>query len=185
MEKALVLFETHAVFREELRRRLTNMDIVFHSGDSDVSPEVLNNTAIIFGFPRLDLISRCPRLKWLQLPSAGVDAFIGRLSAGVILSNASGAYGPAVSEYMTGVLFELNLRLHQYRDEQNRQTWRRRGSVRSILGSIALCVGMGDIGGHFAAKMKALGAYVIGVTRGGVAAAHSCADELLWRRRVG
>ena len=39
------------------------------------------------------------------------------------------------------------------------------GTVRSIYGSTALILGLGDIGGEFAKRFKALGGHTIGVRR--------------------
>jgi phosphoglycerate dehydrogenase-like enzyme len=59
----------------------------------------------------------------------------------------------------------LYKKLHLYRDEQNKGRWQNRGMVKSVQGAVVLVVGMGDIGGEYARRMKALGAYVIGLRR--------------------
>ena len=82
-----------------------------------------------------------------------------------LLTNATGAYGLAISEHMLGMLLELFKKLHLYRDAQHLHQWKSLGRVRSIEGSTVLVLGMGDIGGEFARKVKALGATVIGVRR--------------------
>ena len=69
---------------------------------------------------------------------------------------------------MLGMLLMLMKRLHQYRDNQREHLWRDEGNVTSIQGCTALMVGLGDIGGEFARRMKALGAYTIGVRRSDV-----------------
>jgi phosphoglycerate dehydrogenase-like enzyme len=66
---------------------------------------------------------------------------------------------------MVAVTLQIVKKLHLYRDEQNQGRWQGRGQVRSILGSAVLVVGLGDIGREYAWRMKALGAYVIGVRR--------------------
>jgi phosphoglycerate dehydrogenase-like enzyme len=66
---------------------------------------------------------------------------------------------------MVAATLQVLKKLHLYRDEQNRGRWQPRGQVRSILGSTVLVLGLGDIGAEYAWRMKALGAYVIGVRR--------------------
>jgi phosphoglycerate dehydrogenase-like enzyme len=66
---------------------------------------------------------------------------------------------------MLAVTLQLVKKLHLYRDEQNKGRWQERGQVKSILGSTVLVIGLGDIGSEYAWRMKALGAYVIGVRR--------------------
>jgi phosphoglycerate dehydrogenase-like enzyme len=87
------------------------------------------------------------------------------LPGGAVLTNASGAYGLAISEYMLGVLLEMIKKLHIYRDNQLEANWSYSGQVKSIYHSTALIVGLGDIGGEFAKRLKALGAYTIGIRR--------------------
>lgn len=43
--------------------------------------------------------------------------------------------------------------------------WESAGLITSISGSTVICVGIGDIGSRYAKKLKALGAYVIGIRR--------------------
>ncbi|WP_243122430.1 D-2-hydroxyacid dehydrogenase [Clostridium sp. KNHs216] len=88
-----------------------------------------------------------------------------------------GAYGLAVSEHMLAMLLEIIKRLHTYRDAQKLHVWKGQGKVKSIHGSTVLVLGMGDIGGEFAQKVKALGAYVIGLRRT-VAEKPEYADEM-------
>ena len=84
-----------------------------------------------------------------------------------VLTNATGAYGLAISEYMVAVWLELLKKLHLYRDVQRTGKWCDLGQVRSAWNSTVLVLGLGDIGGEFAKRAKALGARVIGVRRTG------------------
>ena len=113
------------------------------------------------------LIQAAPQLQWVQTSSAGVEAYTkpGVLSEGAVLTNATGAYGLAISEHMLGMLLEIFKKLELYRDAQREEDWRSQGNVRSVYGSTVLVLGMGDIGGDFARLCKAMGAYVIGVRR--------------------
>lgn len=107
------------------------------------------------------------QLQWLQTNSAGVEPYLapGVLAPGTMLTNASGAYGLAISEHMLGMLLELMKKLHLYRDAQHQQQWHSLGKVTSVYGATVLVLGMGDIGGEFASRCKALGATVIGMRR--------------------
>lgn len=133
----------------------------------EVTAEEVQWADIILGNVPPRLIQGSPRLKLLQLNSAGTDGFLepGVLDGGTLLCNASGAYGLAISEHMLGMLLMLLKRLHHYRDNQRERLWRDEGNVTSIDGCTALTVGLGDIGGEFARKMKALGAHTMGVRR--------------------
>ncbi len=109
-------------------------------------------------------LAGCTKLKWLQLDSAGADAYA-KLPGDFVLTNASGAYGPAISEYMLACMLRTLKKLDDYEDLQKSHDWVNLGSVRTISQLHVLCLGMGDIGTHFAKKVKALGAYAAARSR--------------------
>lgn len=132
-----------------------------------VDKEAVQQAEIIIGNPPAEMIIDSQNLKWLQLNSAGSDAYIkeGILKKGVLLTNATGAYGLAISEHMIGVLLEILKKLHLYRNNQKMHLWKDEGEVKSIYNSKILIIGLGNIGEEFAKKVKAFGAYTIGVRR--------------------
>jgi len=133
----------------------------------DVTAEDLGDKQIILGSVEPELLGSAKALEWLQISWAGADSFVkpGVLPQSTALTNASGAYGLAVSEHMVAVTFALVRRLHQYARNQQAHIWRSQGSITSVEGAKVLVLGLGDIGGRYARKMKALGAYVIGLRR--------------------
>jgi len=137
------------------------------SSAMDIDEETIAEAHIIIGNPPIEMIKHARNLKWLQLNSAGADMYVkdGVLKEGVLLTNATGAYGLAISEHMIGVLLEIFKKLHYYRDNQNNSLWKDEGEVKSIYGSTVLIVGLGDIGGEFGKRIKALGGYTIGIRR--------------------
>lgn len=83
-----------------------------------------------------------------------------------LVTNATGAYGLAISEWMLGLWLGLQKDLFLYRDRQTQHKWDAiTRQVRPVAGSRVLCVGMGDIGSNFAMRAHALGAEVVGVRR--------------------
>ena len=134
---------------------------------AEVTDEMLQNAQIVFGNLPGEMLKKAPNLKWLQLNSAGADAYTkpGALDSRVLLTNAVGAYGLTVSEHMLSLLFAMNRRLMEYDQNQQKNLWQPMGQVKSVEGSVILTLGLGNIGGDFARKVKALGAYTIGVRR--------------------
>ena len=103
------------------------------------------------------------------MQSAGANEYLdGALPEGTLLTNATGAYGLAISEHMLAVLLQIYKKLPQYWEAQREESWRDAGPVRSVCGSTVLILGLGDIGGEFARRVKALGGYTIGVRRKGL-----------------
>ncbi len=111
------------------------------------------------------LVPHAGRIKLMHLGSAGTDGYPRLLPEGARLTNSSGAYGLAISEHMLGMTLAIIKRLYQYHDNQRNSLWHDEGPVTSIEGAAVLSVGMGDIGGDYLKKCKALGAYTIGVRR--------------------
>lgn len=134
---------------------------------TSVDKQTVQQADIIIGNPPAEMLIDSPNLKWLQLNSAGSDAYIkeGILNKGVFLTNATGAYGLAISEHIIGVLLQLFKKLHVYRNNQKLHLWKDEGEVKSIYSSKVLIVGLGNIGEEFAKRMKAFGAYTIGIRR--------------------
>ena len=132
-----------------------------------VDNSVLLEANAIIGNPPPMKIRESKNLEWLQLQMAGIGEFAkeNMLPDGAVLTNASGAFGLAISEYMLGVLLQLFYNLHIYRDKQIQADWSYSGQAQSIYNSTALVIGLGDIGGEFARRLKALGAYTIGIRR--------------------
>lgn len=133
----------------------------------EAEEEDFQRANVIIGNVPAEKLALAEHLEWLQLNSAGADQYVkeGVLRPGTRLTNATGAYGLAVSEHMLALTFDLIRRLNEYHRNQAAHEWRSMGNIISVEGSTALVLGLGDIGGDYARKMKALGAYVIGIRR--------------------
>lgn len=157
----------------------TENELVFCT-PQDVTEEILKDAEVILGgLKNPAQLSWARQLRWIQLNSAGTEGYCapGVLPKDAVLTNATGAYGLAISEYMVGCLFMLRKKLQLYYANQQRHEWKSEGSVGVIQGSTVLIVGLGDIGTSFAKRMKALGCYVIGVKRR-IGAKPETVDEL-------
>ena len=122
---------------------------------------------IILGNLPVGRLSQAAHLKWLQLNSSGADAYAaeGVLAPEVILTNATGAYGLAISEHLLAATFFLKKKLGRYYINQKNREWKDEGQVTAIAGSRTLVLGLGSIGGDYARKMALLGSRVIGIRR--------------------
>lgn len=140
--------------------------LVFGQPDSLADDETAHVVAVIGNLPPARLADY-PGLRWVQLNSAGAEAYTqpGVLPPSTQLTNATGAYGLAIAEYMTAGVLMLLKKLHLYRDRQSSGRWEGLGQVASLWESRVLAVGLGDIGGQFAQRMQAMGAHVYGIRR--------------------
>lgn len=164
----LVLIDFNQEQKERIMKKAPQATWVY-SDPKSATKEQIQEANIILGNPRARDIVGSKNLKFLQVETAGTEHYTkaGILPEGTILCNATGAYGPAVAEHMLAMVFSLYKKLHLYRDHQRNHEWTDEGEVKSIVGARVLILGLGDIGGHFAKIIKALGAYTIGVRRRG------------------
>ncbi len=134
--------------------------------DGLTAADVADASAVIGNMPP-ELINDAKKIEWLQLNSAGADPYgkPGILPADCLLTTATGAYGLTVSEHMLAMTLALVRRFNQYIGHQKERQWQARGDITSVEGSVVLLLGLGDIGGSYARKVKALGATVIGARR--------------------
>lgn len=178
-KRALVTIPTGERHRNLLQQAAPGWEFRFRGTDTlvcapqealpgqPVTQEDVDWAQVILGNVPAAMLHGSPALEWLQTNSAGVEPYIqpGVLAGDTLLTNATGAYGLAIAEHMLGMLLELFKKLELYRDAQKSGAWQSQGAVKAVYGSTVLVLGMGDIGGEFASRCKALGAKVIGVRR--------------------
>jgi phosphoglycerate dehydrogenase-like enzyme len=94
---------------------------------------------------RLPVLAKLPRLRLIQLMSAGAENIIPFVPPGVTLCNAQGAHDPAVAEWITAVILAQVRQLPRFIAAQQAGTW---DPVRSesLAGQTVLIVGYGSIG---------------------------------------
>ncbi|MCL1949351.1 MAG: D-2-hydroxyacid dehydrogenase [Turicibacter sp.] len=143
------------------------LEVVFkHSHELDDAD--FEDAVAVIGNTKPSRLRLFKKLEWIQLYSAGANGYTdeGALQEGVILTNATGSYGVAISEHMLAQALMLQKKFHLYLDKQRRQDWSHEpGIIKSIHGSTVAIVGLGDIGTAFARLVKALGGYTIGIKR--------------------
>ncbi|RBY82035.1 phosphoglycerate dehydrogenase [Geodermatophilus sp. TF02-6] len=111
-----------------------------------------------------------PRLRLVQLQSAGAERFAGRLPAGVVLCNARGAHTPATAEWVVTAVLAAQRGIPDLVREQDAGRWSP-GTYRSVVGARVLVVGAGDIGravGRVLADLGAEPTYAARTAREGV-----------------
>ena len=100
-----------------------------------------------FGVPpsRMPVLSKLPRLRLIQLMSAGAEHAISFVPPGVTLCNARGVHDPAVAEWIMAVILAQTRQLPRFVAAQLAGTW---DPVRSesLAGQTVLIVGYGSIG---------------------------------------
>ena len=148
--------------RSRIAALLPDSEIIYKE---KAPPEDFDRADVIFGNVGPKQVADKPNLKWVHTSSAGTDHIARVISPETLLTNSTGAYGPGISEYMIAVILSAIKRLPEYQMNQRAHKWNIEGMITNIEGSVVLSLGLGNIGSTFSRKMKALGAYTIGVRR--------------------
>jgi phosphoglycerate dehydrogenase-like enzyme len=120
--------------------------------------------------PDADFFAGLPRLRLVQLLSAGAENFVGRLPDGVVLCNARGAHTPSTAEWAVTATLAAQRGIPFFVREQDAGRWSF-GTHASLVGARVLVVGAGDIGRAIGAMMTGFDVdltYVARTARGDV-----------------
>jgi phosphoglycerate dehydrogenase-like enzyme len=130
------------------------------------------DTEVLYAF-RLpdDLLAKAPRLRWLQLHSAGADQLLGQpiMKSGVLITTSSGIHATPIAEYAFASMLAWSCRVPKMLHYQNRREWPqgRWGLFvgQELRGAILGIVGYGSIGREVGRIGKCLGMRVVATKR--------------------
>jgi phosphoglycerate dehydrogenase-like enzyme len=161
---------TPAVYEAAARRHpaLASRLTVTFSWDSEDFERHMRTANILFAqrFPKETLAATAPELKWVNVPSAGVEYLmpLDWLPTGVVLTNNSGTHAPKAAESVTMAVLMLNARMPEIVAHQRDAKWQQVFSPVAAGKTVAL-VGLGNMGRASARALRALGLHVRGVRR--------------------
>ncbi len=145
---------------------------VLDAGKPDPS---LLQAEIAFGQPDAEVCRQSPRLRWLEVSTAGytrydTDAFREAFrDKGAAFTNASGVLSDSCAQHVMAMMFSISRQLlPSYRDQLTDQSWHyteRRYDSRRLTGSTVLLLGYGAIGRRIAELLAPLGCTVYAVRR--------------------
>ena len=145
-------------------RSLPGAEVIFVNSLDDISPADYADTEILAGGVNRTLAENMPKLRFVQLFSAGANNYAW-LPEHIVLANAYGAYGDSIAEHMLTVTLMAMKRMPEYLQMQQRHGWELLNDLVRFEGSRILSVGMGAIGTSYLKKANALGAHCYGVRR--------------------
>lgn len=105
------------------------------------------------------ILGELPKLRLIQLLSAGAEQWIGRLPEGVLLSTCRGAHGGATAEWAVAVLLSLYRDLGSFAEAQRERRWSPH-TTDGLQGKRILVVGAGDVGNQLRRKLEPFDANV-------------------------
>lgn len=159
MPKLLILSDNTDEYAKLIQQAdLPDLEIISDPADCD----------IVLGEPRRirDALPLLPRLRWAQSIYAGVEPLVDSSQRrDYVLTNARGAFGALMSEFVFGYLLAHEKRIFERRDSQQSRKWDRAESG-LLRGKTLGLLGVGSIGSHLAGTAKHFGMTVWGYTRG-------------------
>lgn len=122
---------------------------------------------IVFGEPGYNTILSMKKLRWIQMTWAGANKYttMENFPTDITVTNASGAFGCIISEHVLAGVLSLYKNLRAYQNQLQNGGWQLLSGDDTLEGKRALILGTGDIGSETAKKMKAFGAYTVGICR--------------------
>lgn len=133
-------------------------------------PSGFEEPDIIYGFGIENARSN-KNLKWLCVPSAGVDYLMKSgtfANEECILTNSAGAYGVSIAEHIIAVTLMMMRRITEFHAETLGKKWGPPRQQRSLKDCRITVLGTGDIGSSFAKRAAAFEpSKIIGINRSG------------------
>jgi len=155
-----------AVANSDIAAALTGepgLDVIEVPPDSPVPPEAESAEVLIPGLlaggEAIDLMAGLPRLRLVQLMTAGAEVWVGRTPPGVALCTASGAHGGSTSEWAVGALLAILHEFPLFVQRQREGIWDRHRTD-ELAGKRVLVLGAGDLGTQVKRRLEAFDASV-------------------------
>ncbi|WP_424188767.1 2-hydroxyacid dehydrogenase [Actinokineospora sp. G85] len=146
-------------------------------------PEAARAEVLVPGFlgaAQTAHLSAVPRLRLVQLLTAGVEPWIGKLPDDVLLSTCRGAHGGSSAEWAVGALLAVYREFVGYAQDQRAGRWAPHVTD-TLQGKRVLVIGAGDLGRQLERRLTAFDAratLVATTARPGVRALSELSDLL-------
>lgn len=123
----------------------------------DVLREIADADAV-YGWPTLEQFQAAKQLKWIQIPSAGVEMVCSVpeiVESDVVITNARGAHARVIAEHTFAMLLAFTRGLHRFEQDKAARRWSREQAIPDVLeiaGWTIGIVGYGQIGQQVARR---------------------------------
>lgn len=178
-----VLFIEMLDIESECKKILADFDIEsYNFSIKNPSDVPLEEIEMIVGTPSPNYLNleSLPKLRMIQLPSAGYDRVpLQQLkSRNITLANASGVYSIPIAEWVIAKLLEIIKQSKYYYQNQSQNIWKKNYNMIELPNRKALIFGTGSIGQEIAKRLNAFDVIVDGVNSNGrdITHFHDCFD---------
>jgi phosphoglycerate dehydrogenase-like enzyme len=118
------------------------------------------------GFPTPEQLAAMPRLRWLQLMSAGAERWL-HVPAAILLTSANSVFAEPAAEHALALLLALGRDLPNQVRHGLAQRWTKSVVCRDLAQAHVALLGLGSIGRAIAVRLGACGARVTAFRRHG------------------
>jgi phosphoglycerate dehydrogenase-like enzyme len=115
-------------------------------------------------YPHLELLTDLPKLRLIQLQSAGAEKVIPFVPPGVTLATARGAHDATVAEWILSVILAQEHDVPRFVRAQQQQKWDFH-LTGELTGKTVLILGYGSIGAAVARRLDGFGVKLVPVAR--------------------
>ena len=147
----------------------TGSEVRFLLSENEIT-EDLQDAEIVYGFG-VNYARTNKNLKWLCVPSAGVDYLMSPDSFAnreCLLTNSAGAYGVTIAEHIIVVSLMMMRNITDYYADSLNGRWSTPKAQKSLKDCKITVLGTGDIGTNFARRARAFEpSEIVGVCRSG------------------
>jgi phosphoglycerate dehydrogenase-like enzyme len=166
MSKILIFHPEATAYREALLRRVPNAEVVATNDETAFRSELLEAEILVaFRFP-VDVLAGAPRLKWIQITSAGTEflAPVKDRLARLAVTNGKGLHAAPIADYVMTAAVMLHSDFRGFLRDQAAKQWRRR-PVQALAGKTLGVLGLGSVGCAVARRGIACEMDVVGLRR--------------------
>jgi D-2-hydroxyacid dehydrogenase (NADP+) len=157
------------IYERELRAAFPGLSVNSVDHHEKVGPYIGETEVLMTFSPFMadHVVRDAPRLRWIQVLGSGVDGFVNlpSLRSDVLITNGRGVQAAPVSEAAISLMLALSRDMPRMLANQAARIWERWPS-QLLEGRTLGILGVGQIGEALAARAKAFGMRVIGVSSG-------------------
>lgn len=164
--------------RDKLLKQFPDVEFIFQKG---LNEEVLKSSQVLVTYGE-DLqashVETAEKLQWIMVASAGLEKMPLKEIANrdIIVTNVRGIHKTPMAETILAHILSIKKSLLLIQENQRNSEWSKKVFPTELLGSTALILGPGAIGGEVGRILQAFGVRTIGCNRSGQTA--SFMDEM-------
>ena len=136
---------------------LPDVQKVWASTPDEIAREIVD-ADVVYGWPNLEQFQAAKQLKWIQVPSAGVEMLCSIpevVASDVTIANSRGAHARVIAEHTFAMLLAFTRGLHRFEQDKSARRWSRDAAIPDVLeiaGWTIGIVGYGQIGQQVARR---------------------------------